>query len=103
MSQENVYTKEEVDDFVNQLEGDVRTVTGTMTPISSGDSNNPSYIAYVTMDPSIARKVIQISYRWEGENTGIIFGNNLSYYEELTFGNTTLTNVWCTPTQVTEP
>jgi len=61
------------------------------------------YVAYVSMDIATARNVIQMSYSWETEEGGLVFGNNMSYYESVQFGNFKLNNVWCTPLQTEQP
>ena len=99
----DAYTKSEVDDLLEQLQGYVTSNKGAMTVVSYGASPNIAYMAYVSMDITNAKKVASMSFTWENEDTGVIYGNNLQYYEEVTFGNTTLTNVWCTPVQFVQP
>lgn len=99
----DAYTKSEVDDLLEQLQGYVTSNKGAMTVVSYGASPNTAYMAYVSMDITNAKKVASMSFTWENEDTGVIYGNNLQYYEQVTFGNTTLTNVWCTPVQFVQP
>jgi hypothetical protein len=54
---------------------------GAMTVVSYGDSPNTAYMAYVSMDITNAKKVASMSFTWENEDTGVIYGNNLQYYE----------------------
>lgn len=97
------YTKSEIDDIVDQIQGQVSSIHGNMTVVAAGSIDDPVYIAYVSMDETNAKKVTGISFTWENEDTGVIYGNNMQYYEECTFGDLTLRNVWCTPIQTTEP
>lgn len=97
------YTKSEIDDIVDQIQGQVSSIHGNMTVIAAGSIDDPIYLAYVSMDETNAKKVTSISFTWENQETGVIYGNNMQYYEECTFGDLTLNNVWCTPIQTTEP
>jgi hypothetical protein len=74
-----------------------------MTVISQETENGSIYIAYKSMDIQTASTVNDISFIWTDVDGDIIYGNNLQYYKEVIFGNETLTNVWCTPPQLTEP
>ena len=55
------------------------------------------------MDETNAKKVTHISFTWENDEIGVIYGNNMQYYEQATFGDLRLNNVWCTPIQNIEP
>jgi len=68
-----------------------------MTLVAAGSIDEPLYLAYVSMDETNAKKVTHISFTWENDETGVIYGNNMQYYEEATFGDLVLKNVWCTP------
>lgn len=97
------YTKSEIDDIVDQIQGQVSSIHGNMTVVAAGSIDEPLYLAYVSMDETNAKKVTHISFTWENDETGVIYGNNMQYYEQATFGDLQLTNVWCTPIQNAEP
>jgi RsiW-degrading membrane proteinase PrsW (M82 family) len=74
-----------------------------MTVLQNGSSGDTAYIAYVSMDATNAKKVASISFNWEYDESSVIHGNNMQYYDEMTFGNVILHNVWCTPVQFVQP
>ncbi|MEE3413842.1 MAG: hypothetical protein VZR53_00535 [Prevotella sp.] len=52
-----------------------------MTVVAAGSIDEPLYLAYVSMDETNAKKVTHISFTWENDETGVIYGNNMQYYE----------------------
>lgn len=99
----DAYTRAEVDSMLDQVQGYATASSGTMTVLTGGDVNDPIYIAYVSMDAINAKKVSSIGFTWEDEDGDIIYGNNLQYYKNVSFENTTLHNVWVTPIQSVAP
>ena len=99
----DAYTKSQVDDLIQQVTGNITCQHGNMTILTAGPLDDTVYMAYVSMDATNAGRVSEISFNWQTTNGDMFFGNNLQYYDTVTFGDYTLTNVWCTPAQSEEP
>ena len=93
----DVYTKEEVDALIDSVKGFITVRRGEMTTVAEGTRSCPVFMSYVSMDPTTASQVTNITYTWEDVDGNLQHGGSLQYYDSVTFGSTRLINVWCTP------